>query len=165
MTLEIYIHAAEALVARGEKATLKAVRQEAGGGSFSTITDALRIWRSRQTVTVGLENDSPLPADLTSTIESLWRQALTIAQSRVMTERAALAAMRRELEQMQNELVEAADGLAMQVDELNRRLGEEQTLRAQLEADLQAARAELDATEQLCRDKLTQWLGQSKKAA
>ena len=48
MSLENYMKAIEALNQRGENPTLEAIRKEAGGGSFSTITAARRFWQSRQ---------------------------------------------------------------------------------------------------------------------
>lgn len=47
LSKEEQIHAvADAIVERGESPTLAAVRKELGGGSFTTISEAMKSWRA-----------------------------------------------------------------------------------------------------------------------
>lgn len=47
ITTERVHAAADTLAAQGESPTLMAVRQQLGGGSFSTISNAMKIWHTR----------------------------------------------------------------------------------------------------------------------
>ena len=62
ITPEQIIETAEALVERGASPTLAAVRQELGGGSFTTISEALRSWRERRQASQARAESVQVPA-------------------------------------------------------------------------------------------------------
>lgn len=129
MSMEQYIVAIEALNKRGEKPTLDAIRQEFGGGSYSTIIAARRLWQARGMVANVQETD--MPSALASAMHELWRSAYTLAESQLASERAALAATRNEFEQSASELCGTADLLATSVEQLK---AEVSTLSAERDA-------------------------------
>lgn len=143
MSLEHFMVAAETLHRRGEKVTLEAIRKEAGGGSFSTITVARRLWQSQQMLPAANPVEPP-PEALQALVGQFWRQACALADGRVATERTALAAARQDLEQGQAELYEMADRLSAEVE---RQAKEYEILAAErddLQEQLAKTRTELD---------------------
>ena len=120
--------AAQALADAGERPTLAAVRKGVGGGSFTTISEAMAEWRAQQeqpkaTIDPAPERIGNQAAELAA---SLWAQASALAHEKLQTERAALEAARETLEQERAEAVELADVLSSELD----------TVRADLEAAL-----------------------------
>ena len=111
--------AAEAIAARGENPTLAAVRAELGGGSFSTISPALRAWKAQQARTdepVG----EPLPESLQEAAAAgaaqIWTAALELASERLSAERTALDAARAEADAAVAEAAATADELAAELE-------------------------------------------------
>jgi hypothetical protein len=93
--------AADDLDAAGHSPTLAAVRKLVGGGSFTTISEAMTEWKARRA-----EKQAPMrePAP-TNLLEQLaqfgtdvWGAALEHANGRLASERAALDAARIQLE-------------------------------------------------------------------
>ena len=111
--------AAQALAAAGERPTLAAVRKVVGGGSFTTISEAMAEWRARQeqpkaTIDPAPERIGNQAAELAA---SLWAQASALAHEKLQAERAALETARQELEQERAEAAELADSLASELDQ------------------------------------------------
>lgn len=161
MSLENYMKAIEALNQRGENPTLEAIRKEAGGGSFSTITAARRFWQSRR-LTPHTQLAAEVPASLMDCVGEIWRNACELADSNVVAERAALAAARQEAEQGQAELCETADRLAVEAERL---AVESAALRAERDAmreSLDKVTAERDASHALLREQLSVLLPKGK---
>ncbi len=135
------IHAAaDALAAQGKRATLAAVRAALGGGSFSTIGDALKTWRAP---VVQEPQDQAVPEALTDgaarMAAALWVQATEQAQQGIAAARRELEQQRTALEAQRQEAVEAADALAAQLADTRQEL---ETTRKGMEA----LRTELAAT-------------------
>lgn len=114
---------ADALTAEGQKPTLAAVRHAVGGGSFTTISEAMSAWRARQaTVAEQTRTAIPVPeavqklADTVAT--QIWAEALRVADSRLQAEREALEETRQTLVQEKTEAVDMADALALELDQL-----------------------------------------------
>ena len=163
MSLDNYMKAIEALSQRGETPTLEAIRKEAGGGSFSTITSARRLWQSRKLM-LGPTLSSEIPAALSNYVGEVWSKACELADSNVAAERTALVAARQELEQGQGELCETADRLAAEAERL---AAECDALRAERDAllsRLDKVTAERDASHALLREQLAALLPQGKAA-
>lgn len=125
--------AADALAAEGKRPTLAAIRDAIGGGSFTTISEAMKAWPGRHA--------APSEPDTTPDVISkagvdmaagLWKQAKTQAEAQLQAERVALDEVRAELEQETTEAAALADELAT----------ENETLKATIE------QLKLDATEQ-----------------
>lgn len=88
------IHAAADQIAEGgERPTLARIRKALDGGSFTTISDAMKDWRSQQTHEHALA-EIEVPASINNRIEQLkaavWESAVQEAESRLSIERAAL---------------------------------------------------------------------------
>ncbi|MBU2732054.1 DNA-binding protein [Acidithiobacillus ferridurans] len=112
--------AADALVAAGERPTLAAVRQAVGGGSFTTISEAMGEWRARQSVAEPVREPAPDAVSQHAAVlaSELWAQALAIARDRLQADREALEATRTEMARERAEAVELADLLAGELDQL-----------------------------------------------
>ena len=111
--------AAEAVAARGDNPTLSAVRAELGGGSFSTISPALRAWKAQQAHTdapVGEPLPQPLQEAAAAGAAQLWAAALEIASERLSAERTALDAARTEADAAVADATATADELAAQLE-------------------------------------------------
>ncbi len=142
--------AAQALADAGERPTLAAVRKAVGGGSFTTISEAMAEWRALQeqpkvTVDPAPERIGVQAAELAN---SLWAQASALAHEKLQTERAALEASRQELERERTEAAELADGLSVEIEQMR---GENQALEAKivaLTATLEGQRQEIERRRQ-----------------
>ena len=123
--------AAQALSDAGERPTLAAVRKVIGGGSFTTISEAMAEWRAQQeqpkaTIDPAPERIGSQAAELAA---SLWAQASALAHEKLQAERAALETARQDLEQERAEAAELADSLASDLDQARTEI---QTLEARL---------------------------------
>lgn len=130
--------AADELVCRGESPTLAAVRKElsqrygGGGGSFTTISEALKIWRARQhrAEQVG---EVRLPDAVRQAIEtagrSIYQAAREAAQGEVEALKSALDVREQEIAQERSEALVLADQLSAELDQTR---GEVERLRDEL---------------------------------
>ena len=120
------IHAmADKLIAEGKRPTLALLRQELGGGSYTTISEAMKLWRevkARNAITP----IAPMPEDVITTIndaaQQIWQTAMTVAENKLQSERDALKEARLEMEIAQNEAIEMADQLDREVSQLKQKL-------------------------------------------
>lgn len=113
------IHAAaDRLQAEGQQPTLAAVRAALGVGSFTTISEAMKAWKSAQQVAAPIREAAP--AAVTDRMGELaaevWAIAQGMANDRLQSEREALDAARSEMERAQAEAAELADQLAGDLD-------------------------------------------------
>lgn len=132
--------AADRLVAQGRGATLPAVRKEVGGGSYSTISEAMREWRRRQSERAK-EATEPLPKFLASQFEALgqeiWRAALASANDRLQMERERFEKLQAASQAERDEIAELARQTSSELEEAQRRKGN-------LETELASCRKEMD---------------------
>jgi chromosome segregation ATPase len=139
VTDETVFEIADQLTANGEKVTNRAVWSAIGGGSMTTISQALRRWKERQVlqVTQPIER-TPLPASLVDVLHNAATQLWD----------AALAETKSELEQ----LAQATNArIAEAQSERDDTLAELQTTAEELEqvkAERDAAHAEIDSKAQ-----------------
>ena len=93
ITREQILETANQLQAQGIKPTQTNVREALGGGSFTTIAEALREWRADQDQTAQLQQ-VVIPSDITDRtqvlIAQVWETAQTLANDRLVKEREAL---------------------------------------------------------------------------
>ena len=110
--------AADALTAAGERPTLAAVRKAVGGGSFTTISEAMTEWRERRP---GAPLREPAPEGIAAQAAELaavlWAQALALANERLQAERDALDVERAAMERERAEAAELADALSGELDQ------------------------------------------------
>lgn len=112
---------ADELAAAGKRPTLAAVRQALGGGSFTTISEAMNEWNQahRSNVTPIREPAPQAIGDRMATLAAeIWTVAMETANQRMQAEREALEATRAELEASKTEAAELADQMAIEIEQL-----------------------------------------------
>lgn len=156
------IHAtADQLAQQGIKPTQTNVREALGGGSFTTIAEALRTWRQEQETVTQLQA-VVIPQDITDRTQTLtaqiWETAQAIANERLAKEREALAhkealligendEMQKvvaTLENEQAELTNQLDTLNNENSSLNTRNNELENIVNSLKTQLQAEKDRAD---------------------
>lgn len=135
------IHAAaDRLQAEGHSPTLAAVRSALGGGSFTTISEAMKSWRAAQQAAAAPMREAAPEAvgeRAAQLAADVWAIAQAMASERLEREREALETTRQELEQQQREAAELADQLAAELDAA--RVQIEQQAQELRQAEAQAA--------------------------
>ncbi|WCI07377.1 DNA-binding protein (plasmid) [Xanthomonas hortorum pv. pelargonii] len=118
---------ADQLDSDGVKPTLNAVRKKLGGGSFTTIQDAMAEWRKRK-LEKGLPVVEPLPPPVAEAVGVLageiWTVARTAAERALAGEREKLAAEFTALQEQAREAIELADQLNEEVEQLRQAVAE-----------------------------------------
>ena len=112
------IHAtADKLRADGINPTLANIRSELGGGSFTTISEAMKSWRQEHEQQTQLKQVE-IPSSLNDRLQALggevWQTALDIADDRLAKEREALELIKK---QSQQEVDEYAESVKLLEDE------------------------------------------------
>lgn len=132
--------AADTLTAQGKRPTLAAIRAALGGGSFSTISEALKSWNAPAAQS---PQTPAIPEAITDgaarMATALWAQAAEQAQQGVRDAQDELEQQRAALEAQRQEAVEAADALAAQLAETRQKL-------ATAYKEMEALRTELATT-------------------
>lgn len=123
------IHAtADELHAQGINPTLAEVRKALGGGSFTTIGEAMKSWREDHQEEQQLQQVT-LPSGITERLQSLgadvWQTAINMANDRLAKEREALEVIKVKAQAETDEAQEAVKtlegeqaGLLVQLDEV-----------------------------------------------
>jgi chromosome segregation ATPase len=114
------VHAAADLIAaNGQQPTLAAVRAALGGGSFTTISEAMKAWKAAQQAASTPMREAA-PAAVTERLEALagdiWGIALGMANDRLAKERETLDTARKEIESQRQEAAELADQMSAELD-------------------------------------------------
>lgn len=147
LSIEDIHAAADRLMESGQQPTLAAVRAALRGGSYTTISEAMKTWRAQRQKEQEAQQ-VPVPqavADRAAALAAdLWRTATAVADERIAAERQSLDQARGELEQAQREAAELADQLTAELDAARAQMQQMQaeltTLRQQLtQAQLEAA--------------------------
>ena len=153
---------ADELDAAGQNPTLAAVRKVLGGGSFTTISEAMNEWKARKA-----EKETPLrqpapPAVAERLAEfgaEIWALALELANGRLASEREALDTARVQLEAERQEAAELADQVSAELEALQSKVAKleeanttlatehEKALRQVSKAEERATTAEARITE------------------
>ena len=136
ITKEQIFTVADEIDAAGQNATLAAVRKALGGGSFTTISEAMTEWKARKAA-----KEAPIREAAPQTVIDLlsglgaevWSAALTLANGRLASERTALEEARVQLEAEKTEAAELADQVSAELDALK-------TERAAQEAEISKLR-------------------------
>lgn len=117
LTTEQIHKVADQLQADGINPTLANIRAELGGGSFTTISEAMKSWRQeheQQTQLKQVEIPSHLNERLQAFGGALWETSLDIADDRLNKEREALELIKK---QSQQEVDEYAESVKLLEDE------------------------------------------------
>ncbi|MDP3537975.1 MAG: DNA-binding protein [Azonexus sp.] len=154
--------AADALDAVGQRPTLAALRKAVGGGSFTTISEAMKEWWAGRAARDVPAHEPAPPAvgeRLGEVANEIWGLALQVANERLADEREAFDVARAQAEQEKLEAVELADAVSAELEVLQGKVSaledaehaallDSATLRAQLaEGRERVARAEARAEE------------------
>ncbi len=103
------------LVENGEKPTLAALRKALGGGSFSTLSEALKSWAGR--VKAPVESNSDATPDIVKTAAtSLWTEAKKAAHKELESARVELQTFRIELEAQTKEAFDLLESTMAQLE-------------------------------------------------
>lgn len=123
ITRERIWSAADELDAAGHSPTLQAVRRAVGGGSYTTIQEAMVEWKARRAAQQ-IPPSEPTPQPIDDAIAELgghvWAIALQLANERLSSERQSLEVMRAESDASRQEAADLADQLAAELDEAQR---------------------------------------------
>lgn len=136
ITIEQVHEVANRLAEQGERPTLAKVRAELGGGSFTTISEAMKAWREAQQAEDALarvEMPERVRERLNAAGADVWLTSLDVAEQRLQGERDALAKARADAEAQIAEGKEAVDTLEKEQE--------------QAQAEIKQLRADLDAAE------------------
>lgn len=143
---------ADNLDAIGQNPTLASVRKALGGGSYTTISQAMAEWRAKKSAKDAAVREVPPPA-VTEMLEQLgieiWTQAIQMANARLAAEREALDKERQDLEAQRREAAEMADQVSVELESAK---AEAATLRTQIEAERTQSRTLADALRDRERD-------------
>ena len=131
---------ADELDAAGQNPTLAIVRKALGGGSYTTISQAMNEWRAKKAA-----KETPIreaaPQAMTDLLGQfgmeIWAQALQLANGRLAAEREALEKARQEIEAQRLEAAELADQVSAELEAARQ---EASSLRGQLEVERDTVR-------------------------
>lgn len=143
------IHAvADSIVSTGQRPTLAAVRAALGGGSYTTISEALKSWTGGKVATaVAVEAPQSVTEAAQALAVSVWQAAHGAAAGQLATERQALEDARQALESDRLEAVQLADQLSVELEQAQahaQQLSQELAQAQQATLDQQAAAHALD---------------------
>lgn len=132
--------AADLILASGQQPTLAAVRAALGGGSFTTISEAMKAWKAVQQAAATPMREVA-PAAVTERLEALagdiWGIALGMANDRLARERETLEVARQEIEAQRREAAELADQVSADLEAARIQIA--QQAQALKQAEAQAA--------------------------
>lgn len=140
------IHAtADKIAESGERPTLARIRKALGGGSFTTISEAMQGWREQQMQEHALA-EVEVPEPINERVEQLkaaaWESAMAEAEKRLSAERSALEEAQADAA---GEVTEAREAVETLEAEAEQRDGELVALRDQLtDAEIVAKNAIAD---------------------
>lgn len=146
------IHAAaDQLQEQGVKPTLAEVRKALGGGSFTTISDAMQSWKREQQEEQELQQVD-LPSGITERLNTLgadmWQTAIDMANDRLSKEREALEVVKVKAQAETDEAQEAVKTLEGEQADLLQQLDEVATTAETATKSAQQATADHDAIKQ-----------------
>lgn len=129
--------AADTIMAAGQQPTLAAVRAALGGGSFTTISEAMKAWKAAQQAAATPQRETA-PAAVTERLEALagdiWGIALGMANDRLEKERETLNAARQEIEAQRQEAAELADQMSAELETARAQIAQQAQALKQAEA-------------------------------
>ena len=153
LTIQQVHSTADQLQEQGIKPTLAEVRKALGGGSFTTISEAMKSWRQDNQEEAQLRQVE-LPSGITERLQTLgadmWQTAVDIANDRLVKDREALESIKAKAQAETDEAQEAVKTLE----------GEQADLLVQLDEVTATAETKAKAAEQATaeRDRFKQTL-------
>ena len=101
----------------GKRPTLAELRTALGGGSFTTISEAMKLWRQSEEQQAQSELIS-IPEALQDSFSTVWKQAQQLANDQLTVEREALKKSQLDSERAQAELAEVVQQLENELLEI-----------------------------------------------
>ena len=153
LTIQQVHNTADQLQGQGIKPTLAEVRKALGGGSFTTISEAMKSWRQDNQEEAQLRQVE-LPSSIAERLQTLgadmWQTAVDIANDRLVKDREALESIKAKAQAETDEAQEAVKTLE----------GEQADLLVQLDEVTATAETKAKAAEQATaeRDRFKQIL-------
>lgn len=143
------IHAtADELQEKGVSPTLSEVRKALGGGSFTTISDAMKSWRQDYKEEQELKQVE-LPSGINERLQTLgadiWQTAIDIAHDRLAKEREALEVIKAKAQQDVDQYADSVKTLELEQADLLKQLDEVTVTAERATALTETTTAELDA--------------------
>ena len=121
LTIQQVHNTADQLQEQGIKPTLAEVRKALGGGSFTTISDAMQSWKREQKEEQELQQVE-LPSGITERLQTLgadmWQTAVDIANDRLVKDREALESIKAKAQAETDEAQEAVKTLEIEQADL-----------------------------------------------
>ena len=129
--------AADEISATGQNPTFMAIRKHLGGGSFSTISDAMAEWKATKAAK-SVPVQEPIPLAISEKLNNLgsavWSIAIEMANARLNAEREALEAARIETDAARREAVQLADQLTAELETAQKQIATMEAERIALQA-------------------------------
>lgn len=139
---------ADDIDAGGQKPTLAAVRKAIGGGSFTTISEAMKEWRSQKAA----KETRPLvppPSAVTDRLADLgteiWSLATEMADGQLAAERNAFEMARNGLEIEKQEAIELLNQVTEDLEAAQRKIADNESAARAAVTDLSALREQAAA--------------------
>ena len=127
LTIQQVHNTADQLQGQGIKPTLAEVRKALGGGSFTTISEAMKSWRQDNQEEAQLRQVE-LPSGITERLQTLgadmWQTAVDIANDRLVKDREALESIKAKAQAETDEAQEAVKTLEGEQADLLEQLDE-----------------------------------------
>ena len=121
LTIQQVHDTADQLQGQGIKPTLAEVRKALGGGSFTTISEAMKSWRQDNKEEEQLRQVE-LPSGITERLQTLgadvWQTAVDIANDRLVKDREALESIKAKAQEAVKTLESEQADLLEQLDEV-----------------------------------------------
>ena len=146
ISIEDVYSVADRLFESGQQPTLAAVRSALGGGSFTTISEAMKSWRSRQQAAATPAREAA-PAAVMERLNQLgadvWAMALSMANDRLAKEREAFEDSKAAMERAHKEAAELADQMAAELESTRKQLEQQGAVLSATQEAVQTSQAAL----------------------
>ena len=146
ISIEDVYFAADRLSESGQQPTLAAVRSALGGGSFTTISEAMKSWRAmQQAAATPVREAAPTPVmeRLNQLGADVWAVAISMANDRLTKEREAFESAKADMELAHKEAAELADQMAAELESMRKQLEQQGTLLRSAQEAAQTTQAAL----------------------
>lgn len=142
-TKERIFEIADEIDAAGQNPTLLAVRKALGGGSYTTISDAMQDWKSRKAAKA-IRPLAPPPSAVTDRLADLgteiWSLAIEMANGQLAAERDAFEVARNGLVIEKQEAIELLNQVIEDLETAKRKIADNEAAERTAQADLLALR-------------------------
>ena len=137
---------ADRLSESGQQPTLAAVRSALGGGSFTTISEAMKSWRSKQQAAATPVREAA-PVAVMELLNQLgadvWAMAISMANDRLAKEREAFEDSKAAMERAHKEAAELADQMAAELESTRKQLEQQGAVLSAAQEAVQTSQAAL----------------------